>query len=34
MGTWCNPKDVKIEVIGSAASWVEPGVVLASFNAG
>ena len=32
--TWCDPKHVKAELIGKAVKGTEPGVILASFNAG
>ena len=32
--SWCLPKDVNVEMIGQAVDPVEPGVILASFNAG
>lgn len=32
--TWCEPHQVKVKLIGSAAPGVDAGVVLASFNAG
>lgn len=31
---WCEPGQVQVKLIGSAAPGVEAGVVLASFNAG
>jgi hypothetical protein len=33
--SWCkSPEAVNVELIGVAAEGIEPGVVLASFNAG
>ena len=32
--SWCNPKYVKVEMIGQSVDPVEPGVICSSFNAG
>jgi hypothetical protein len=32
--TWCDKKDVNVELIGIASEYTEKGVILASFNAG
>jgi hypothetical protein len=32
--SWCQPKDVKVELIGTAVEGTEKGVIAASFNAG
>ena len=32
--TWCLPKDVKVDHIGSAKNGTEKGVICSSFNAG
>ena len=31
---WCLPKDVEVELIGTATTRIKKGVVLDSFNAG
>lgn len=31
-GTWCDPKHVKVELIGDALPGMRAGVILASFN--
>ena len=35
LGTqWVKPEDVKVTLLGTALESVEPGIILASFNAG
>lgn len=31
---WCEPKDVKVELIGVAAAGVDEGVICSSYHAG
>jgi hypothetical protein len=33
-GTWARPDDIDSQLIGVAASYIQTGCVLASFNAG
>lgn len=32
--TWCHPKDVRVELIGTAIEGTQEGVICASFHAG